>query len=127
MARPAKRKTLDAKQYVAGLSLAAEINCFNFAANHEMRHLLRRCRRSNERSYPSSVAEHRDSVRQMKHFLHLVRDIEDRHAALSQPVDHAIQPADLRLGESAGRFIHNQNIALQRQSFGNLDELLIAD
>ena len=40
--------------------------------------------------YETSVAEHGDSIGQMKDFVHLVRDVEDRHAARTKLFDHAV-------------------------------------
>ena len=62
-----------------------------------------------------------------KHLVHLVRDVENRHAALAQPVDDAKQPGDFGFGQGAGRLIHDQNLGLERQRLGDFDQLLIAD
>ena len=46
---------------------------------------------------------------------------------LAQPLDDAEQPGDLRLGQRAGRLVHDQDFGLERQRLGDFDQLLIAD
>ena len=45
----------------------------------------------------AAVAQHRDAIGQSKDLVHLVRDVQDGHAARAQPVDDAEQPGHLRL------------------------------
>ena len=114
--------------HFAGLALAAEsrsasisrptIRCVTSAASVSLR--------SSVFDQPA-VAQHGDAVGQAKHLVHLVRDVEDRHAALAQPLDHAKQPGDLGFGERAGRLVHDQDVGFERQGLGDLDQLLIAD
>jgi hypothetical protein len=56
-----------------------------------------------------------------------VGDVEDRCSALSKLGDDSIQPLHFRLGQRAGRLIHDQHLAIGAYRFGDLHQLLIAD
>ena len=73
------------------------------------------------------VAEHGDPIGQAEDFVHLVRDVKDRHAPFPQPIDHAIEPGHLGLGQGTGRLVHDEDFGGDRERFGDFDQLLIAD
>ena len=118
---------LDLEHHWPRLARRGEIGLFDFAADHQVGDAARiGLTPLNDIDQPA-VAQHGDAIGQTKYFVHLVRNVEHRHAACPQPCDDAKQPRDFGLGQSAGRFVHDQHVGFQRQRFGDLDQLLIAD
>ena len=69
-----------------GVRESSDVRFFDFAADHQVRHLPRRDFIAIDCLHQPAVAQHGDSIGEVEHFVHLVRDVEDRHAALAQPV-----------------------------------------
>jgi hypothetical protein len=90
-----------------------------------MRHFLRCGPAALQRLHKLPVAQHGDPVGKAEHFVHLVGDIQDRDAPLPQPVDDPEQPLDLGFRQGAGRLVHDQDVAGQRQRFGDFQKLLV--
>ena len=73
----------------------------------------------------AAIAEHGDPVGKPEDLVHLVRNVEDRRAPITEPENRSFEPGRFRLGEGAGRLIHHEDRRLERDRLGNLDQLLI--
>ena len=56
-----------------------------------------------------------------------MRNVKDGDALFAQTIDDTKEAGHLGFGEGAGRLIHDENVGFQRQGFGDLHQLLIAD
>ena len=112
MARPGERQMLDFEHDVA--RLRGRDRSVSSISRPTIRCVTARGvgLRRVERLDQPAVAQHGDPIGQAKHLVHLVRDVEDRDAARSQPLDDAEQPGDLRLGQRAGRLVHDEDVGL---------------
>ena len=74
-----------------------------------------------------AVAEHRDVVGDLEDLVHLVRDVDDRLAALAQLVDHPVEVGHLDLGDRRGRLVHDDDPRVKADRLGDLDHLGLSD
>ncbi len=74
-----------------------------------------------------SVLEDRHPVGEVEDLLEPVGDVEDRHAALPQPLDQAVQELDLLVGERGGRLVHRDDPGVMRDRLDDLHDLLSSD
>ena len=74
----------------------------------------------------AAIAQDRDAISHLKHFLQAVTDIDDPHAALFEQVHDAEQPLHVGFGQGGGGFIHDQNTRIQGQGLRNFNALAIA-
>src|SRR5260370_9239757 len=72
-----------------------------------------------------AVAQHGGPLTQVEDLLEAVADEEDGQAAVAQRADDREEALDLVQRERRGRLVHNQNARIQRQRFGNFDQLLV--
>jgi hypothetical protein len=79
------------------------------------------------RHHPFSVSENGDSIGDAVDLVELVRDVDDRHSARLEPLDHPEQRIDLGRAERGGRFVHHDQPCLPREGTGDLDQLLFGD
>ena len=127
VAGPGERQMFDLQHFGPRRARTGEVGLFDLAADHQMRDPPRVGRGPIERVDPAAVAQHGDAIGQTEDFVHLVRDVQDRHPLAAQAIDHAKQPLDLGFGQGAGRLVHDQDFRPQRKGFGDFDQLLIAD
>ena len=74
-----------------------------------------------------AVAQDRHPVRQLLDLAQPMRDVNDADAAAAE-VPHDLEQRFRLLGRQAGRgFVHDQQPRVDRQGFGDLDQLLLAD
>src|SRR5262249_23678276 len=73
------------------------------------------------------VAQHGDAIRNLRQFVHAVRDIDDAGAGSLQTADHHEEPSDLAFAERSRRFVHDDDPSFAGEGFRNLDGLLLPD
>ena len=74
-----------------------------------MRDFTRRCRGAIQRFDHAAVSQDGDAVGVPEDFVHLVRDVNDRHTLFSQSRDDSEKSLDFGFGQRARRFIHDQD------------------
>ena len=70
------------------------------------------------------VAEDRDPIAVVEDFHHAVRDVDDRDPARGEVAHDPEQHLRLGLGQRRGRFVEDEDAAVERQRLGDLDKLL---
>ena len=68
--------------------------------------------------------EHRDTVSHGKHFIELVRNETNRHPGCLERTNGTEQTVHFSRGQRGSRFIHKDDLRVQRQSSGNSNLLL---
>ena len=76
---------------------------------------------------PLPVAEHGRAIADLVDLLEMVRDVEDRDAALLHPAHALEQPLDALRLERRGRLVEDQEARADRERAGDLDDLLLLD
>ena len=71
-----------------------------------------------------AVADHGDAVGDAEDLVQAVGDVDDGHALRLQRARDVEQAGDLMGRQAGGRFVHDQDLDLQRQRAGDLDGLL---
>ncbi len=74
-----------------------------------------------------SVAQDHDPVGQFDYLAETVGNVEDAHPVGAEILDHFKEPLRLALGETGGRFVHDEKPGLDREGLRDFDELLTAD
>ncbi|MDT4847159.1 hypothetical protein FQZ97_812080 [compost metagenome] len=95
-----------------------------FAAHHQVGHLLPGVLGGGAARDEAPVAHHHDLVGHPLHFVELVRDVNDGHALAAQPGDQLKQALRLRGRERGGGLVHHQQARVTRQGLGNFHQLL---
>ncbi len=72
-----------------------------------------------------AVAHRDDAVGKPPDVRHAVRDIEDRHALLAQPVEQREQPIGLGARQRGGRLVEDQHFRLVRHGASNRHHLAV--
>ena len=99
-----------------------------FAPDHQGDELLaRHLSHRRARRDILAVAQHRHAVGDREHFLQLVADKDDRDAVIAQLFEQLEQRGGLVLGDRGRRLVQQQDLGLQRQRFGDLDDLHLGD
>ena len=75
----------------------------------------------------AAIAEHRHLVGDLEQLVHLVGDVDDALALGLQRPDDPEQMLDLALGQRRGRLIHDENVGIVGDRFGDLDHLPAGD
>ena len=103
------------------------IKRIQLAAHHGVDHVRRGdvCRAV--RADVLAVAHHRDAVAVLEDFRHAVRDVDDADPLGRQPAHDAEQLLRLVIRQGCGRFVQDQDAAIQRQGLCDLDQLLLGD
>ncbi len=127
MAWPCKRQVPDFQNQIASWVARSKIERFDIATDHEFGNFAGCCFFGVSGGDELTVSQHGDTIREMEYFVHLVRDVQDGCSLATEFCDDAIETFDFGFGQSASRFVHNQNPAIDAQRFGNLDELLITN
>ncbi len=65
-------------------------------------------RSTGTRRLAHAVAQHRHAVGELEHLVEVVRDVQDRHAALAEAVDHVEQPPHVGAGQRRRRLVEDQ-------------------
>ena len=78
-------------------------------------------------SHFAPIPQNGDVIANLQQLFKFVRNVNDGHAVGLQFADHPEQNFHLRCAQGRGRFIHNQDAYILSQSFGNLDNLLLAN
>ena len=97
------------------------------AADHHLRQLRRGRLRGFARADRPPAVNHGDAVADGRHLAQLVRDEDDRIAALAQPVEHAVELVDLLRGQQRGRLVQDQRFPALIERAQDLDPLLHPD
>ena len=74
----------------------------------------------------TSVAKHRDAVRDALELVDPVRDVDDSDAARLEPRDEAEQNLRLAIRQRSRRLIQDENPQVAAHRLGDLDKLLLA-
>ena len=74
-----------------------------------------------------AVAQYRHAVAEREHFLELVTDEDDRDALTPQPAQNVKKSGCFVAADRCGRLIQQQNLSLERERLGDLDELHLRD
>ena len=74
-----------------------------------------------------ALAQHRNLIGQREHFMQLVRDNDDRLAAIAHSPEHRKEFFGLLRRQHSSRLIQDQNICAAVQHFQDLDGLLFRD
>ena len=104
MAGPCERQVFGFEHDISGLRYVAATSGFNVTTDHQVSDRTRRRIGSIDRLHKLAIAQHGDAIGQTKHFIHLVRDIQNRDAAFSQLIDDTVQPLHFGFSQRAGRF-----------------------
>jgi len=73
------------------------------------------------------VFENSDRVGYFKDLVQPVRYVENGLSLSRQAFDEVLQPPGLGQTEGGGRLVHNEQAGVQRDRFGDLDQLLLGD
>ena len=74
-----------------------------------------------------AIAQHGDAVGQFEDFVEAVADVDDADATFAQQAHDAEQLLDIAFSEGGGRFVHDQDLRVERERFGDFHPLPIAD
>ena len=79
------------------------------------------------RDDPFPVAQHAHVIADLVDLLEVVRDVEDRDAALLHPAHPLEQPLDRVRLERSGRLVQDEDAGADREGAPDLDDLLLLD
>ena len=79
------------------------------------------------RPHQRAVAQHRDAVAQLEHFLEAVADVDDRHAAGLEPADQLEQRRRFLARQIGGRLVEDEELGAAPLGARRGDQLLLAD
>ena len=74
-----------------------------------------------------AVAQHRDPVRDLEHFLQSMGDEEQRHPPVTQLARHPEELRHLVLGQRRGGLVHDEDFHVERDRFRDLHFLLCGE
>ena len=97
------------------------------AADHHPDDRVDARRRGGDSADILAVAHHGDTVGDLLQLVHLVRDIDDADAFISELADDAEQLRDLRIVQGRRGLVHDQDLGPEGESLGDLDHLLLGD
>ena len=119
--------TLHAQDFLAPLRSRLRERTLEIAADHQTRHFgfarLRGCEHARHRS----VAQDGDPLGEGEDFVHLVRDIDRRHASFLEFTDRREESARFLLRERRGGFVENHDGRLKGDRARDLDLLPLGD
>ena len=74
-----------------------------------------------------AVAHDRDGVAEGEDLVEAVRDEDDRASLVAKASSDSEEAVDLDPAECCGRLVHDEHPGVERDRFGNLDDLLVGD
>ena len=74
-----------------------------------------------------AVTQHRHAVAEREHFLELVTDEDDGDALRPEPAQHVEERGRFVAADRGGRLVQQQELRLQRERLGDLDDLHLRD
>jgi hypothetical protein len=107
--------------------VARRVQVGQFAAHHQVGHLLARDVGRGRAGDEAAVAHHDHFVGHLLHFVELVRDVDDGHAIGAQLRDQLEQALGLAGRERGGGLVHDQQARAAGDGLGDLDQLLLGD
>ena len=84
-------------------------------------------RRGRMRRDQPAVLQHGDAVGDRLQLGHAMGDVEDRRALAPERPDQFEQLSGIALVERRGRLVHDDDLRIERQRLGDLDQLLLGD
>lgn len=123
--KPSTSRALDPQQFGSWGDCGALEIAFERATDHQSGDLLLIGLRRAASATHLAVAQHRDPVRQLEDLGHLVRDVDNAHAARLKPGDGLEQRQRLGAGERRSRLVENHDRAVERHGACDFDHLLV--
>ena len=120
-------EVVDLEERRRGLSRGLRDAEKHLAADHQRREA--RLRRALRRQGLDQLAapEHGDPVGDLEHLVELVRDEDDRLAALGEAADDLEELLRLLRGQHGGRLVEHEDVGLAVERLEDLDALLLTD
>jgi len=100
---------------------------FDFATDHQVGDFSGSGGGLVEGADERTIAEDGDAVGELEDFVKLVGDVEDRDPLLFETQNDTEEAGDFGLGQGAGRLVHDEDVGLEGEGFGDFDELLVSD
>ena len=121
------RKAGDFEQDVRRRYRAGRVDVGEISSDHQRDELGRIEFGCRGRPDQAAIAQDRDAVGQLEDLIHLVGRIHHRHPAGFQAGDRAEEGGHLVVGKRRGRLIHQDDVRLSPERFGDLDDLGLRD
>jgi len=80
-----------------------------------------------ERSRHAAIAQHDRAIGDRQHFVEVVGNIDDGHAAPAQLVKHREEAVSLPRTQARGRFVEDQDARVRAEGLRDLDQLPLGD
>ncbi len=111
----ALRQTANLQQWFADRDLLFWVELFDVAANHHLDDARAGCFGDWQRGDQLAVTQNRDAINQIKHFVEIVRDIDDRDTVIAQRANDAEQKLGLAIAQGRRGLIQDEDARLANE------------